>query len=568
MAKSKKSKQSAGTRPRQHMKLGQVLLEEKVIGKKDLRKALARQRKNKLSLGHTLVEMGITTEADIVGAFNHRYGSSLTSLDDDLDNYLRTRGLKSDEKRFGFRLSIKTKLSIGVIFIIWITILTLSFVILGRQREQLYDQTVKMGKVSLNYIANNARIPLLNDSVLQLNTLVKETSSIEGVEYALIIDRKGRVQAHTDPTKIRRKREKFSRKTPLVKEGKISHFSYFTPEEEEILELATKITFRKKNLGSVSVGVSLDFINEQILRETIYVVLLSLLVIILGVMVSLFMGANFSRPIYDLVLATQEIGLGNLRFKIKKIRNDELGDLASAFNFMSGELLKKALMQESFGKYVGSEVLDMIMADPENAWLKGRLSNASVLFTDIRGFTAYSEGRKPEAVVEALNEYFDIATRHIQEEGGYVDKFIGDAVMGVFGVPIHSKDHAEKAVRAALAMQVEFAEAGKKNKKGVLNQVGIGINAGPVVSGNIGSQDKIEYTVIGDSVNVASRINGLAGSGETVISQSVLDAAGNGLKVHALPPQKVKGKSEALKVYKVMGFKTGENKSGKGKTKS
>jgi adenylate cyclase len=235
---------------------------------------------------------------------------------------------------------------------------------------------------------------------------------------------------------------------------------------------------------------------------------------------------------------------------------------------MSGELLKKALMQESFGKYVGSEVLEMIMADPENAWLKGRLSNASVLFTDIRGFTSYSEGRKPEAVVEALNEYFDIATRHIQEEGGYVDKFIGDAVMGVFGVPIHSKDHAEKAVRAAMAMQVEFAEAGRKNKKGVLNQVGIGINAGPVVSGNIGSQDKIEYTVIGDSVNVASRINSLAGSGETVISQSVLDAMGNGLKVHALPPQKVKGKSEALKVYKVMGFNIGEKKSGKGKSKS
>ena len=568
MAKSKKSNQSTGTQSRQHMKLGQVLLEESVISKKELRKALGQQRKNHLSLGHTLVVMEITTEAKIVAAFNRRYGASLTSLDDDLDNYLRTRGLKSEEKRFGFRLSIKTKLSIGVIFIIWITILGLSLVILTRQREQLYDQTVKTGKVSLNYISNNARIPLLNENVLQLNTLVKETAKIEGVEYALIIDRKGKVQAHTDPAKIRRKREKFTGKSPVIQEERYSHFSYFNAEKIEILEISTGISFRKKNLGSVSVGISLDFINEQILRETIYIILLSMLVIILGIMVSLFMGANFSRPISDLVMATQEIGLGNLRYKIKKIRNDELGDLASAFNFMSGELLKKSLMQESFGKYVGSEVLDMIMANPENSWLKGRLSNASVLFTDIRGFTSYSEGRKPEAVVEALNEYFDIATRHIQLEGGYVDKFIGDAVMGVFGVPIHSKDHAEKAVRAALAMQEEFAEAGKKSKKGVLNQIGIGINAGPVVSGNIGSQDKIEYTVIGDSVNVASRLNGLAASGETVISQSVLDAMGNGLKVQAMPPQKVKGKREPLKVYKVMGLETSEKKAGKGGSKS
>src|SRR5262249_27227160 len=133
-----------------------------------------------------------------------------------------------------------------------------------------------------------------------------------------------------------------------------------------------------------------------------------------------------------------------------------------------------------------------------------------VLFTDIRGFTSFSENREPEQVVEALNQYFEICTRVILDYGGYVDKFIGDAVMGVFGVPVAVENHAERAVRASLHMQRELAEAAKKSGNDVLARVGVGINTGVLVAGNLGSQVKMEYTVIGDSVNTASRLNGLA----------------------------------------------------------
>jgi len=534
-----------------HMRLGQVLVEERVITKRELRKGLAGQKSTGRSLGHTLVELGITTEEEIITAFNRRYGATLSSLADDLDDYLRSQGIKSEGKRSGIRLPIKAKLSLGVIFIIWVTILGLSFLILTRQRDQLYQQTVKTGKVSLNYIVNNARIPLINENVLQLNTLVKETASVEGVLYAVIVDRNDIVQAHTDPGKIRKKREDIQGVSETTQEEGYGYFNYLNSAGTHILEMTTPVTFRDKALGQVSVGISLDFINDQIARETLFIVALSLLIIVLGIVIAILMGVGFARPISALVMATQEIGLGNLRYKIKKIRNDEFGDLASAFNFMSDELLKKALMQESFGKYVGSEVLDMIMEDPENAWLKGTRSDVSILFTDIRGFTSFSEDRSPEEIVEALNSYFDIATRAIQNHGGYVDKFIGDAVMGVFGAPIFHPHHAEQAVRAALDMQAEFATEAKIQNNEVLAKVGIGINAGPVVSGNIGSQDKVEYTVIGDTVNVASRLNGLAKSGETVVSKAVADAIGDKLTVKPLPPQKVKGKTELQEVFKV-----------------
>ena len=563
MAQSKASSAAKGDAPaaRSYIKLGQVLVEENVITKKELKQALARQKadrkqkKQSKTLGPTLVEMGITTEDKIVKAFNNRYHSNLSSMADDLDRYLRTAGIKAERKRFGIRISIKAKLSIGVAFIIWLTILGLSFMILSRQRDQLYDQTVKTGKVSLNYIVNNSSIPLLNENVLRLNSLVKETASVEGVNYALILDRKGIIQAHTDPSKIRKTRQLETDPESVTQEGGYEYFSYTAPDGVRILEMSSPVTFKNNLLGKVSVGVSLDFIREEITQETLYISVLSLLILMVGVLIAVLMGAGFSRPISELVVATHEIGLGNLKYKINKIRNDELGDLANAFNFMSDELMQKAMIQDSFGKYVGSDVLDMIMKDPDNAWLKGTRSSVSVLFTDVRGFTSYSENREPEAVVEALNEYFDVATRKIHEFGGYVDKFIGDAVMGVFGVPIATKKHAELAVRAALAIQEELFATADRTGNDMLKNVGIGINSGFVVSGNIGSQDKLEYTVIGDTVNVASRLNGLAMSGETVISRPVLDATPNLVNVQKMSPQSLKGKAEKLEVFKVLNIR-------------
>jgi len=200
-------------------------------------------------------------------------------------------------------------------------------------------------------------------------------------------------------------------------------------------------------------------------------------------------------------------------------------------------------------------VLEMIMANPESAWLKGHKADATVLFTDIRGFTAYSEHKEPEEIVEQLNQYFEITTQAIIDHNGYVDKFIGDAVLGVFGVPVFSESHAVQAVRAALSIQQKLQAAGQQGDNPLLTSVGIGINSGIVVSGNIGSTGKMEYTVIGDNVNVGARLNGLAAAGETIISKNTLELVGGLVSVEPLPPQKVKGKSEPIEVFRVLSLK-------------
>ena len=460
------------------------------------------------------------------------------------------------------RIPIRIKLSIAITAIIWLTILILSFVILARQRDHLYLQTVETGKVSLNYFANNANIPLLNDDILRLNRLIKEAASVEGLLYAIIVDRQQIVKAHTDHSKIGATLQEFENAEEVKKDGSVTYFNYTLPSGTKVLNLSRPITFKDKKLGAVHVGVSLDFIKNLIRRETIFIIIMSLLIILLGISIAILLGVSFSRPIAKLVLATQEIGKGNLHYRIDMIRRDEFGDLATAFNFMAQELWKKLLIQKSFGRYVSPEVLDMILSQPEDSWLKGIRSEATILFTDVRGFTAFSETRDPEKIVGDLNEYFGIATEIILKYGGYVDKFIGDAVLGVFGVPIFHADHAERAVSAALAMQKALPQRAENNGNPLLSRIGIGINSGVVVSGNLGSQVKMEYTVIGDSVNVASYLNSLAGPGEIIISKSIYELTKNMVSVKPLPPQKIKGRTELVEVFQVLGAKEGWNKIG------
>ncbi|MEW5774250.1 MAG: adenylate/guanylate cyclase domain-containing protein, partial [Thermodesulfobacteriota bacterium] len=222
----------------------------------------------------------------------------------------------------------------------------------------------------------------------------------------------------------------------------------------------------------------------------------------------------------------------------------------NAFNFMSHELWLKSIMRESFGRYVSNVIRDLILADPENKWLKGVKNEATIVFADVRGFTKYSESHDPAVIVEQLNQFFDVAAKHIEANGGYIDKFIGDEVLAVFGgLPDSGPDHPQQAMRACWAMQQELK--GKSGDNPLMQRVGASINTGTVVSGNIGSEVRMEYTVIGDTVNVCSRLNGLADAGRIVLSESSFAKLNDMVEVTELQPQMVKGKTKPLQVFVV-----------------
>ncbi|MBI5896060.1 MAG: HAMP domain-containing protein, partial [Desulfobacterales bacterium] len=407
------------------------------------------------------------------------------------------------------------------------------------------------GMVSLNYCANNAPIPLLEDDILQLNTLIKEAARVEGLRYALIVGDNQLIKAHTDVNLIGVPFKHFVENPEVTRQEEVIYYSYNRPDGERLSDLYRTIRFKDKPLGEVHVGISLNFIEELVRRERISVVLITLAIILIGLGVAIIYGFRFSRPVSQLVRATQEIAKGNYQYRVPIKRNDELGNLGTAFNRMGQELWKNAMAQKSFGKYVGSEVLDMILANPETAWLKGTSNEASIIFGDVRGFTAFAEARAPEQVVEALNTYLEIATGVIIKFGGFIDKFIGDAILGVFGLPVSRQDHVERAVRAAMYLQEELRKQATGGNE-LLAAVGISIHTGTVVAGNVGSQSRMEYTVIGDTVNLASRLNAFAGPGEVIVSQQVKEQLGILIETKSLGLLPIKGKSEPVEAFKVI----------------
>lgn len=530
--------------------LGRMLVRARVISDEQLKSALEIQRATKQLLGQIIVERKFASEYDVLQAISKYYRVSATALSDDFAALLEPRETTWRDKLAHWRIPIGVKLSIVITFMIWLTILTLSVIILARQRERLYAQTMRTGTVSLNYFANDAALPLLEDDTLRLNTLIKDSASVEGLVYASIVDRAGVVRAHTDTTRIGSAATALAGAGETRTEGATSSMTYRGPDGAHLMNIARPVTYSGATLGVANVGISLDFIDSQIRRESLTIIVLSLFIVLLGISIAIMIGVGFARPISQLVLATQEIGKGNFRHRVERVRGDEFGDLASAFNYMSRELWKKLVMTKSFGSYVSPEILEMVMAHPEGNLLGGKRMEVSLVFTDIRGFTAYAETKDPEHVVEAINEYFEIAARHIQQRGGYVDKFIGDAVLGVFGVPLAQPDHALRALRASVAMQRELlAQDAARNP--LLARVGIGINSGVVVAGDLGSEVKRQYSVIGDCVNVASRINALAMGGKIIISRSTRDAGGDLIEVTALPPARVKGKTEPVEVFEL-----------------
>lgn len=549
------------TKPSSDYKIiGEALKEEGVISDEQLKSALKVQQDVLLKygkayhLGQIITELEYADEKDVIQAINNYYKLSVTSLSDNIKEMV-------GEKRGSFidrlptpRIPIWLQLFATTSVVVIVTILVLNYFILGLQKERLYQQTIKIGMVSLNYFAGNARIPLLKSDMLSLNSIIKDAPTEEALLYAIIVDQDKKIMAHTNLNRIGTNLARIEHMGEITQKGDITYFDYINRFGESILNLSRPVIFKGKELGEAHVGISVDFIDHLVKRERATIFKITLVILFFGILVAIFFGFRFSRPISNLVKATQEIGHGNYQYKLPSTRNDELGNLARAFNRMSDELWKQSLMQKSFGKYVGSEVLQMIMDKPEDTWLKGHKNEATILFADVRGFTTYTDNREPEKVVEGLNAYFDLATQAIMKYGGYVDKFIGDAVLGVFGVPVYHNNHFERAVRAAVTLTNRLQRY-SGDEQHLLSAVAIGIDSGIVLSGNIGSQDKIEYTVIGDCVNVASRLNELARPGEVIISKTVYDRLADIITAEPLTPRLIKGKAKPVETFKVLDIK-------------
>jgi len=217
---------------------------------------------------------------------------------------------------------------------------------------------------------------------------------------------------------------------------------------------------------------------------------------------------------------------------------------------------EKRHVKKMFGQYVSPDIFRQLMSDPALARLGGDRREMSVLFSDIRGFTAASETSTPEAVVTQLNEYFTAMVAVLFRHHGTLDKFVGDQVMGLFGAPVQDSRHADHAVAAALEMSdvLDRLNAGWIAQGRSPLEIGIGINSGEMIAGNIGSDTIMSYTVIGDAVNIGARIESLNKEHGTriLISQATRDRLTSGAATRLVGPLAVKGRREPVVVHEVV----------------
>ncbi len=295
-------------------------------------------------------------------------------------------------------------------------------------------------------------------------------------------------------------------------------------------------------------SLGLDIIVETLGIEPYLILGSDLLATILIFLVTFpVIARTFQHPINNLTAAVTALERGDLSAKTPIQTDDELGRLAQTYNHMLDGLRERELVRETFGRFVNPAVAKTILDHPER--LAGEVSTATVLFTDIEAFTTLTESIAPTDTIELLNEYFEVAMEPVGRFGGVITNFTGDSMLAVFNVPEPDPDHAANAVRAALA--IERALEGRNFGNGLTMRTRIGINTGDVVAGAVGGSDRLGYTILGDAVNVAARLEQLNKDYGSLImvSEETARLAGDEFAFTAIGEIVVKGRKQPVRAF-------------------
>jgi adenylate cyclase len=442
-----------------------------------------------------------------------------------------------------------------------------------KQQQINFNETVN-GDFSIHSIVQNKEFPLLVFSApLTLNaqklteyfvTIYIDISKVQSLLLAqgqrklFITKMDGSLIAHSED-KITLLKQNFKDHPAVAKaivDSSPKKQVRYLGEDKKYFNLSS---YTKSSLGLIFISEvsekSVLLPIRKVKQQSIYIagIIISFMLIL-----TFFFSITITNPIEILSELALQIKKGNFTSKAKNqiYSKDEVGQLAHAFDDMVDGLKERDKVKNLFNKFHGSSITDE-MLQGEIA-VKGSNKNITVFFSDVRGFTAFSEGHTPEEVVSMLNEYFAIMVRIINKNNGVVDKFIGDAIMAVWGAPKSTGNDTYWCIKACLEMRKALNDLNElritRGQTPIM--IGMGVHAGPAISGTIGSEERMEYTVIGDTVNQTSRIEAStkAFGADLLISNEAAEEIKSNFKLEFAGSAEVKGKVEALKLYKVRGY--------------
>lgn len=329
-------------------------------------------------------------------------------------------------------------------------------------------------------------------------------------------------------------------------------------------------------IGLMGAALSQNFLARPTLFTNLQAFLIVMIAVITVLGIGLYTANRITQPLMQMVRASTEVARGNFEVKVKPSGDDEVAVMAHAFNYMISGLQEGAIYRDILGRTVSPEVREELRESfaSGNLKLEGQTAIATILMSDIRGFTTLSERAEPTTILAWLNEYFGELVPVITARGGVVDKFEGDAILAVFGVlprPLPPEESAYQACRAAvdLLRVVRRLNARRQSRGEPLFVTGIGVNTGPVTAGGLGTADRLNYTVIGDAVNTTQRLESFTrefGESGAIVSQHTYLALGarqSEFRLATLGAHTFKGKSEPLEVYRLWASRLGREAASK-----
>lgn len=285
--------------------------------------------------------------------------------------------------------------------------------------------------------------------------------------------------------------------------------------------------------------------------EMAYVTLDTLFIVLL---LAYLLSKSIVAPLDRIKRTVRAVENNDLTSRVAITSNDELGEVAQGVNAMVASLNESRKTRDSFGRYMCKEIREQIISG--GAELEGEMKRVTLVFSDLRNFTGLVEKNHPREVVKILNQYFTEMTLAVKAHKGLILQYVGDEIEAVFGAPVGFEDHPEMAVQAALEMRTRLKALNERLADQGIPPLchGIGIHSGAVLAGNIGSQERLSYALVGDTVNTASRIEGLSKvyGADIILSQTTHSLLTNAYETEQLPPVRVKGKDQEIIVYKLI----------------
>ncbi len=452
---------------------------------------------------------------------------------------------------FGIRPKLALVFSLVIVFIMLLIVHEITVHEKAGSLKRAEERATMLG----NFIAESMGEDILMGEKQRIDWALEDLTDREVLKFFFLVSTENRILSSNE-SELRGKylSDSWSNQAQAANRTMVRE-AFF--RGEQVNDAAVPLVIGDQRYGVLRLGFKTEKDREQIVDLLFYNLTLATAFLLLGIVVAYLVSRTFLTPITDLLGATIRIGRGDFFVRTRIRTSDEFEELGESFNEMTIELQKKELLK----KYISQTAWEEGDSNPGALLRSGKKLEAAVLFSDVRGFTAFSERHEPEEAVEFLNRFFEFMVRAISLSGGVVDKFVGDSIMGIF-LPNHPSGISPelRAVHAALRMKAYLREFNLRQSQLGLGEfeAGIGINAGPVILGNVGADSRFEFTAMGETVNLAARLEAESrerGPGLILIPERMVPRIEAGVETRPIGAKRLPGSDAEVALHQVVALR-------------